>query len=118
MRQPAGKRAKCKFKDEQRSTTEAAMWMAVVAMAIASGAGATPWAALAASMAAGAGTGVPVAPPTVVAAGVELKRRQRGKEMARTWHTMDTGAQGRAWKKGRRKQKEGDRQSQSQMDKK
>ena len=118
VRQPAGKRAKYKFKDEQRSTTEAAMWMAAVTMAIASGAGATSWAALAASMAAGAGTGVPVAPLAAVAAGIELKRRQRGKEMARTWHMMDPCEQARAWKKERQKQKEEDGQSQSQMDRK
>ena len=88
-RQPIGRRARCKFREEQRSTTEAAMWMAVMAMSMASGAGATSWAAPAAGMAAGAGTGVPVAPLAMVAAGVELKRRQRG-EAIRNSHTPTT----------------------------
>ena len=117
-RQPTGRRARYKFQGGQRCTTEAAMWMAVVTMAMTSGTGATSWASLAAGMAAGAGTWVPVAPVAMVAAGVELKRRQRGKEMARIWHALDPGEQARAWKKERQKQKEDDRQSQSQMDKK
>ena len=61
VRQPSGRRAKYKLQGEQQSTTEAAVWMAVMGMAIASGAAATSAATLAAGLATGAATGSGVA---------------------------------------------------------
>ena len=117
VRQPSGRRAKYKLQGEQQSTTEAAVWMAVMGMAIASGAAATSAATLAAGLATGAATGIPVAPMAAVAAGLGVKRRLRQKEMLRVWHTLDPGEQARAWKMERQRQAEEDKECQRKSDK-
>ena len=117
IRQPRGRRAKYKLQGEPQSTTEAAVWMAVMGMAIASGAAATSAATLAAGLATGAATGIPVAPMAAVATGMEVNMRSRQNELARIWRTLDPGEQARAWKKERQRQTEEDKECQRKPDK-